>query len=158
MKIIKNIFLFILLLFAFASCNNKVDINAEYQDITIVYGLLDPSETRHFIKLTKAFQTEGNVYLGAKDSSLSQYDYDDIEVYIDDQLNYYIQDQAHRVEKEQLQPAIAAALGGAENGSVMLKVDQSVAVQYVVNVIDAVNKINVQDGHNYKVVLATKPE
>jgi biopolymer transport protein ExbD len=82
----------------------------------------------------------------------------DIEVYIDDQLNYYIQDQAHRVEKEQLQPAIAAALGGAENGSVMLKVDQSVAVQYVVNVIDAVNKINVQDGHNYKVVLATKPE
>lgn len=82
----------------------------------------------------------------------------DIEVYIDDQLNYYIQDQAHRVEKEQLQPAIAAALGNADKGSVMLKVDQSVAVQYVVNVIDAVNKINTQGGHHYKVVLATKPE
>lgn len=52
----------------------------------------------------------------------------DIEVYIDDQLNYYIQDQAHRVEKEQLQEAIAAALGDSEKGSVMLKVDQSVAV------------------------------
>jgi len=82
----------------------------------------------------------------------------DIEVYIDDQLNYYIQDQAHRVEKEQLQSAIAAALGNVDKGSVMLKVDQSVAVQYVVNVIDAVNKINVQGGHHYKVVLATKPE
>lgn len=82
----------------------------------------------------------------------------DIEVYIDDQLNYYIQDQAHRVEKEQLQEAIAAALGDSEKGSVMLKVDQSVAVQYVVNVIDAVNKINVQNGRNYRVVLATKPE
>ena len=82
----------------------------------------------------------------------------DIEVYIDDQLNYYIQDQAHRVDKEQLQPAISAALGDADKGSVMLKVDQSVAVQYVVNVIDAVNKINVQQGRHYKVVLATKPE
>ncbi len=82
----------------------------------------------------------------------------DIEVYIDDQLNYYIQDQAHRVEKEQLQSAISAALGGADKGSIMLKVDQSVAVQYVVNVIDAVNKINTQEGRHYKVVLATKPE
>ena len=82
----------------------------------------------------------------------------DIEVYIDDQLNYYINDQAHRVEKEQLQSAISQALGGAEKGSIMLKVDQSVAVQYVVNVIDAVNKINQQEGRNYKVVLATKPE
>ncbi|MCK5856761.1 MAG: biopolymer transporter ExbD [Bacteroidales bacterium] len=82
----------------------------------------------------------------------------DIEVYIDDQLNYYIQDQAHRVEKEQLQAGIAAALGNADKGSVMLKVDQSVAVQYVVNVIDAVNKINTQNGRHYKVVLATKPE
>ena len=82
----------------------------------------------------------------------------DIEVYIDDQLNYYIQDQAHRVEKEQLQSAIATALGNTEKGSVMLKVDQSVAIQYVVNVIDAVNKINSSNGKNYKVILATKPE
>jgi len=82
----------------------------------------------------------------------------DIEVYIDDQLNYYIQDQAHRVDKEELQPAISAALSGADKGSVMLKVDQSVPVQYVVNVIDAVNKINVQEERHYKVVLATKPE
>lgn len=82
----------------------------------------------------------------------------DIEVYIDDQLNYYINDQAHRVEKEQLQQAIFEAFGGADKGSIMLKVDQSVPVQYVVNVIDAVNKINVQEGKNYKVVLATKPE
>ena len=82
----------------------------------------------------------------------------DIEVYIDDQLNYYIQDQAHRVEKEQLQSAIMEAFNNSEKGSVMLKVDQSVAIQYVVNVIDAVNKINVQNSRNYKVVLATKPE
>ena len=84
MKIIKNTFLFILLIFTFGSCNNKVDINADYQDITIIYGLLDASESRHFIKLTKAFQTEGNVYVGARDSSLAQYAYDDVEIYIDE--------------------------------------------------------------------------
>ena len=82
----------------------------------------------------------------------------DIEVYIDDQLNYYIPDEAHRVEKEQLQSAIMEAFNNSKKGSVMLKVDQSVAIQYVVNVIDAVNKINVQNGRHYKVVLATKPE
>jgi len=84
MKLINSVSLFFLLIFTLFSCNNKVDINADYQDITIVYGLLDPSQTRHFIKLTKAFQTEGNVYLGAKDSSLSQYNYDDIEIYLEE--------------------------------------------------------------------------
>jgi biopolymer transport protein ExbD len=82
----------------------------------------------------------------------------DIEVYIDDQLNFYINDQAHQVDKEHLQSAIWEAMNGADKGSIMLKVDQSVAVQYVVYVIDAVNKINTQYNKNYKVVLATKPE
>ena len=82
----------------------------------------------------------------------------DIEVYIDDQLNFYVNEAAYNVTKEELQPAIEAALANAPKGSVMLKADQSVAVQYVVYVVDAVNKINVQNGKNYQVVLATKPE
>lgn len=84
MNLIKNNILFFILALILFSCNNKVDINADYQDISIVYGLLDPSQSRHFVKLTKAFQTEGNVYLGAKDSSLSQYSYDDVEIYLDE--------------------------------------------------------------------------
>ena len=89
MKLIKNISFLFLLILTLWSCDNKVDINAEYKDITIVYGLLDHSQKRHFIKLTKAFQTEGNVYVGAKDSTLSQYDYNDVEVYIDEYSSGY---------------------------------------------------------------------
>jgi len=89
MKIIKTFFLYILLAFSLWSCNNKVDINADYKDITIAYGLLDPSQTSHFVKITKAFQTDGNVYVGAKDSALSQYNYNDIDIYIDEYSSGY---------------------------------------------------------------------
>jgi hypothetical protein len=37
----------------------------------------------------------------------------------------------------------------------VLRSDKTVAVQYVVNVIDAVNKINQKTGQKHKVILAT---
>jgi len=66
-----------------SSCENKVDINDEYQEISIVYGLLDFSKTQHFVKLTKAFQTDGNVYLAAADEANSQYRPEDIEMFFE---------------------------------------------------------------------------
>ncbi|OIP00474.1 MAG: hypothetical protein AUJ98_08000 [Bacteroidetes bacterium CG2_30_33_31] len=69
------------------ACNNKVDINSDYRDIAIVYGLLDPSEKQHFIKLTKAFQADGNVYIAASDGTISQYDPKDIKMWIDEYSN-----------------------------------------------------------------------
>lgn len=66
------------------SCDNTVDINDESQEITIVYGLLDISTDQHYVKVTKAFQTDGNVYLAASNSDVSQYNPNDIEVYIEE--------------------------------------------------------------------------
>lgn len=37
------------------SCDNSVDVNADWEEITIVYGILDPSDTTHRIKVNKAF-------------------------------------------------------------------------------------------------------
>lgn len=42
------------------SCETEVDTIAEYKDITVVYGLLNPNETDHYIRITKAFSGEGN--------------------------------------------------------------------------------------------------
>ncbi len=67
-----------------SSCSNEVDINDDYKEISIVYGLLDQSESRHFVKLTKAFQTEGNVYLAAADQANSQYDPNDVEMWLEE--------------------------------------------------------------------------
>ncbi len=86
MKSLRKV-LYIFLLLGMLACNNKVDINSEYQDISIVYGLLNQSQSRQFVKITKAFQTEGNVHNATKDSSLSQYQIGDLEVYIDEYGN-----------------------------------------------------------------------
>jgi hypothetical protein len=62
------------------SCNNKVDINDDYKEISIAYCLLNPTESRHYVKFTKAFQSEGNVYLAAADKANSQYSPDDLDI------------------------------------------------------------------------------
>lgn len=40
------------------SCEDEFDVNAEWKDITIVYGLLDVNDTIHYIKINKAFLNE----------------------------------------------------------------------------------------------------
>lgn len=78
-------FLFITAIgFSTISCDNEVDLNTEKTDISIVYGLLNQSDTRHYIKLTRAFLYDGNVYVGAADPDLHQYDPADVEVYLDE--------------------------------------------------------------------------
>jgi len=47
----------ILLLFSvfFLSCETDFDVNAEWQDVTVVFGLLDPNNEDQLIKINKAF-------------------------------------------------------------------------------------------------------
>lgn len=54
-------YLLIVLMAAFhMSCETDIDVNAEYKDITLVYGLIDPADSNHYIKVNKAFIGEGN--------------------------------------------------------------------------------------------------
>jgi biopolymer transport protein ExbD len=82
----------------------------------------------------------------------------DVTVYINEQLQVYINDPSQLIPIENLKTAIAPFLQGGNAGNVILKVDKSVDVQYIVNVIDAVNQVNLQQKSTYKVVLATQPE
>jgi len=52
---------------------------------------------------------------------------------------------------------IAGKLQGQTEGTVVLRSDESVPVQYVVNLIDAVNQVNDMTGSKHKVILATRP-
>lgn len=79
-----------------------------------------------------------------------------VTVYINDQLQYFIETADNQVSEQDLQPAIASKLNGLQKGNVVLRADKSVAVQYVVVVIDAVNQINMKNNTNYKVILATE--
>ena len=54
------LFLFFALAYLFQSCSTKVDLYADYKDITVVYGLLDYTNDTNFIKINKAFLGPGN--------------------------------------------------------------------------------------------------
>jgi len=77
-----------------------------------------------------------------------------VTVYINDQFDYYL--DKRKVEEENLTDVLAQALQSYEQGTVVLRSDKSVPVQYVVNVIDAINQINKGRLSKHKVILATK--
>lgn len=76
-----------------------------------------------------------------------------VTVYINDKMDYFVGE--HKVTEEQLKPEILLALGSNAEGTVVVRSDKNVPVQYVVNVIDAVNNINNETHQNHKVLLAT---
>jgi hypothetical protein len=49
---------FIAIALGLHSCNDKLNIAAPYKNITVVYGLLDMSDTAHYIRIEKAFMDE----------------------------------------------------------------------------------------------------
>lgn len=79
-----------------------------------------------------------------------------VTVYINDQENYYVEEQ--QVAEENLQSQIGQKLAGQTEGTVVLRADKTVPVQDIVNVIDAVNSINQLNGSKHKVILATLPK
>ena len=42
------------------SCETDIDVNAPYEDITIVYSVINPDNTDHYIKINKAFLGESS--------------------------------------------------------------------------------------------------
>jgi len=41
-------------------CSTDLEINAPYEDITVVYGLLNPIDSIHFVKINKAYLGQGD--------------------------------------------------------------------------------------------------
>ncbi len=77
-------------------------------------------------------------------------------VYINDKLDYFIGEKP--VSADGLQPALDNDLKGQIQASVVLRADQSVPVQYVITVIDAINNINNKYDTKHKVIMATRPK
>lgn len=75
-------------------------------------------------------------------------------VYINERFEFFLNET--QVSEDDLETRIGVDLTGQTDGSVVLRADQSVPVQYVVEVIDAVNKINDRTNSKHKVILATR--
>lgn len=78
-----------------------------------------------------------------------------VTVYIDSEYNYFLEEVP--VSIEFLTESIGTKLAGETEGTVVLRSDATVPVQYVVNLIDAVNQVNEMTQSKHKVILATRP-
>ena len=75
-------------------------------------------------------------------------------VSIDSSYKFYVENI--ETSEEELSQVIGGFLKDVTDGTVKLHSDKTVPVQYVVTVIDAVNKVNAQQGKKHKVILATE--
>jgi hypothetical protein len=64
----------LMLILALNSCKNTIDLAAEYQEVTVVYGLLSKTDTAHYIKINKGFLDKNtNALILAKNSDSSNF-------------------------------------------------------------------------------------
>jgi hypothetical protein len=68
----------------FTSCETDIDVNAEYKDITVVYGLINPQDSVHYIKINKAFLGTGNALDMAADADNFTYAPNEITVTVEE--------------------------------------------------------------------------
>lgn len=91
MKRIINIFLFSIIsaaaLFT-SSCTTDFELNAEYDEIPVIFGILDQSVDTQFVKINKSFIGNGNntSYAAINDSSLYSNVIGRVEEYVDGAL------------------------------------------------------------------------
>lgn len=71
----KSIFLSFIAIISLSlvSCSTDVDNFADYEDITIIYGLLEPGTDTTWVKITKAFLGPGNALVIAQNPDSSNY-------------------------------------------------------------------------------------
>jgi len=79
-----------------------------------------------------------------------------VTVYINESYKYFVEET--QVDESQLESRIRNLISGQNEASIVLRADKTVPVQYVVNVIDAVNDINNSTNSKHKVILATTPK
>ncbi len=72
--------LFVCILIVFSSCETDFDVNAEWDDVTIVYGLLDPNDEIQLIKINKAYLGAGDAIQMASVSDSLNYTPSDLDV------------------------------------------------------------------------------
>lgn len=109
-----------------------------------------------FFMLTSTLVAPNAIKLLLPSSSSKTMAKQTVTVYINDLFQYYVDETP--VTDEELSSSINAKIAGQSDATIVLRSDKSVPVQYVVNVIDAVNDINNSTQQNHKVILATSPK
>lgn len=124
----------------------KIDFNSSSMSDLVFLLLI-------FFMLTSTLVAPNAIKLLLPSSNSKTISKQTVTVYVDEYNNYYVGETA--VDESLLQREIQIALADALEGTVVIRSDKSVAVQYIVNIIDAVNAINEATNNKHKVLLAT---
>lgn len=82
MNNLKYIFLSFFITGFFVACETDFDTTTEWEDITVVYGILDQLDSVYYIKINKAFLGEGNALVYAQEpDSINYPDTLDVKIY-----------------------------------------------------------------------------
>jgi biopolymer transport protein ExbD len=79
-----------------------------------------------------------------------------VTVYINDRYEYFLEERP--VSERALVDELIRALLPEAEATVVLRADQTVPIQYIVSLIDAVNVVNERNRTSHKVILATRPK
>ena len=66
----------------FSACETEFDVNAEWKETVIVYGLLDSSSDTQYVKINKAYLGEGDAMMMAQYADSLNFNPNDLEVKI----------------------------------------------------------------------------
>ena len=109
-----------------------------------------------FFMLTSTLVAPNAIKLMLPSSSSKTMAKQTVTVYINEEISYFVDETP--ADESQLMELINGKIGADSEATVVLRSDKTVPVQYIVNVIDAVNQINNATGNNHKVILATAPK
>lgn len=97
---------------AMTGCSEDFEVTAPYKDVTVVYGILDPLDTAHYIRIQKAFLDENKSAIDMSKVSDSSY-YEKLTVV----LKEYADDKGRTFSKSiKLSQVDMAAEGYVKNG------------------------------------------
>lgn len=108
-----------------------------------------------FFMLTSTLVSPNAIKLLLPNSSSRTLAKQSVTMYINEHYEYFM--ETTPVSEANLVGAISAKLQGQTESTLVLRADKTVPIQYIVNVIDAVNQINDSRKTKHKVILATKP-
>jgi len=75
--------LILIISLAMFSCKTDIDVNAEYKDIAIVYGIINPTDSVHYLKINKAFLGNASALDLAADATNFNYDDGELDITIE---------------------------------------------------------------------------
>jgi len=107
-----------------------------------------------FFMLTSTLVAPNAIKLLLPQSSSKTMAKQTVTVYINENYEYFVEENQFALDA--IENELAAKLTGQIDGSVVLRANETVPVQFIVNVIDAVNNINNKSNTKHKVILATR--